>query len=79
MALMRYFQSDVLVEIKNIIIQMPDYEIANGFLKECSKGERLKLQELLTLYYEVKESLSVQSALVSVEPPDNEVIFESDK
>ena len=39
MALIHYFQSDVLVEIKSIIIQMSDNELANGFLKECSKGE----------------------------------------
>ena len=37
-ALMRYFQSNVLVEIKNIVMQMA--ELANCFLKECSKGEQ---------------------------------------
>ena len=58
---------------------MPDNELANGFLKECSKGERLKHQELLPLYHEFKENLSVQSALVSLELADNEVIYESDK
>ena len=52
---------------------------ANGFLKECIKGEQFKYQELLAFYYEVKESLSVQSALVSVEPGDKEIIFESDE
>ena len=55
MALIHYFQSDVLVKIKSIIIQMPDNELANGILKECSKGERLKLQELLALYYGLKK------------------------
>ena len=76
---MNHFQSNFLVQIKNITIQMPDNKLANGFLKECNKGERLKHQELLALYYEVKESLSVQSALVLVEPIDNAVIFKSDK
>ena len=50
---------------------MPDNELANNFMKECIKGERLKHQELVAFYYEVKESLSVQSALVSVEPADD--------
>ena len=58
---------------------MPDNELANNFMKECIKRERLKHQELVAFYYEVKESLSVQSALVSVEPADNEMIFESDE
>ena len=58
---------------------MSDNELANGFLKECSKGEQSKHQALLALYYEVKESLSVQSALLSVEPANNDVIFESDE
>ena len=65
MVLMHYFQSNDLVEIKNITIQIPDNELANGFLKEFSKGQRLKHQKLLALHYEVKESLSVQNALVS--------------
>ena len=65
MVLMHYFQSNDLVEIKNITIQIPDDELANGFLKEFSKGQRLKHQGLLALYYEVKESLPVQNALVS--------------
>ena len=65
MVLMHYFQSNDLVEIKNITIQIPDNELANGFLKEFSKGQRLKHQGLLALYYKVKESLSVQNALVS--------------
>ena len=65
MVLIHYFQSNDLVEIKNITIQIPDNELANGFLKEFSKGQRLKHQGLLALYYEVKESLSVQNALVS--------------
>ena len=65
MVLMHYFQSNDLVEIKNITIQIPDNELANSFLKEFSKGQRLKHQGLLALYYEVKESLSVQNALVS--------------
>ena len=65
MVLMHYFQSNDLVEIKNITIKIPDNELANGFLKEFSKGQRLKHQGLLALYYEVKESLSVQNALVS--------------
>ena len=76
-ALMHYFQSNVLVKIKNIVIQMA--ELANCFLKECSKGEQSNHQELLALYYEVKESLSIQNALFLVEPADNEVIFKSDK
>ena len=76
---MHYFQSNDLVEIKNITIQIPENELANGFLKEFCKGQRLKHQELLALYYEVKESLSAQSALVLVEPADNAVIFKSDK
>ena len=71
-------KSDILSKIKNIIVQMPDNELANSFMKECIKGERLKHQELVGSYYEVKESLSVQSALVAVEPADNEIIFESD-
>ena len=79
MVLMHYFQSNDLVEIKNITIQIPENELANGFLKEFCKGQRLKHQELLALYYEVKESLSAQSALVLVEPGDNAVIFKSDK
>ena len=79
MVLMHYFQSNDLVEIKNITIQIPENELANGFLKEFCKGQRLKHQELLALYYEVKESLSAQSALVLVEPADNAVIFKSDK
>ena len=37
-ALMHYFQSNVLVEIKNIVMQMA--ELANCFLKEYSKGEQ---------------------------------------
>ena len=71
-------KSDILSKIKNIIVQMPDNELANSFMKECIKGERLKHQELVGLHCEVKESLSAQSALVSVEPADNEIIFESD-
>ena len=59
MVLLHYFQSNDLVEIKNINIQIPDNELANGFLKEFSKG-----QELLALYFEVKEILSVQNTLV---------------
>ena len=35
---------------------MPDNELANSFMKECIKGERLKHQGLLALYYEVKQS-----------------------
>ena len=35
---------------------MPDNELANSFMKECIKGEQLKHQELLALYYEIKES-----------------------
>ena len=65
MVLMHYFQSNDLIKIKNSTIQIPDNELANGFLKEFSKGQRLKHQELLALYYEVKESLPVQNALVS--------------
>ena len=42
--LLHYFQSNDLVEIKNITIQIPDDELANGFLKEFSKGQRLKHQ-----------------------------------
>ena len=59
-------------------IQVPDNELENNFLKECSKGEHLKHQELLAFYYEVKESLSAQSTLVLVEPADTEVTFKSD-
>ena len=59
MVLLHYFQSNDLVEIKNINIQIPDNELANGFLKEFSKG-----QELLALYFEVKEILFVQNTLV---------------
>ena len=59
MVLLHYFQSNDLVEIKNINIQIPDNELANGFLKEFSKG-----QELLALNFEVKEILSVQNTLV---------------
>ena len=65
MVLMQYFQSNDLVEIKNITIQIPENELANGFLKEFCKGQQLKHQELLALYYEVKESLLVQNTLVS--------------
>ena len=35
-------KSDITSEIKNIIVQMPDNELANSFMKECIKGERLK-------------------------------------
>ena len=42
MVLMHYFQSNDLVKIKNITIQIPDNELANSFLKEFSKGLRLK-------------------------------------
>ena len=72
-------KSNILSKIKNIIVQMPDNELANSFMKECIKGEQLKHQELLALYYEIKESLSVQSTLVLAEPADNEIIFESDE
>ena len=61
---------------------MPDNELANSFMQEYIKGERLKHQGLLALYCEVKESyLHSHSycALVSVEPVDNEIIFESDE
>ena len=42
MVLMQYFQSNDLVEIKNITIQIPDNEFANSFLKAFSKGQQLK-------------------------------------
>ena len=42
MVLMQYFQSNDLVEIKNITIQIPDNELAYSFLKVFSKGQRLK-------------------------------------
>ena len=42
MVLMHYFQSNDLVEIKNITIQIPDNELANSFLKAFSKGQQLK-------------------------------------
>ena len=58
---------------------MPDNELANSFMKECIKGERLKHEEIVAFYYGIKQSLSVQSALVSVQPADNEIIFDSDE
>ena len=57
---------------------MPDNDLASAFQKDCTKGERLKDHELVSLYCEVKESLTLQNALTSVEPTDGEVIFESD-
>ena len=57
---------------------MPDNDLASAFQKDCAKGERLKHHELVSLYYEVKESLTLQNALTSVEPADGEVTFESD-
>ena len=67
MVLMHYFQSNDLVEIKNITIQIPDNELANSFLKEFSKGQRLK------------KVCTECIGLTLVEPADNEVIFKSDK
>ena len=53
-------------------------DLASAFQKDCAKGERLKHHKLVSLYYEVKESLTLQHALILVEPGDGEVIFESD-
>ena len=47
MALMHYFYSNDLVKMKNITIQIPDNELANGFLKEFSKEQRLKHQHYI--------------------------------
>ena len=47
MVFKHYFQSNVLVEIKNITIQITENELANNFLKEFSKEEQFKHQELL--------------------------------
>ena len=56
---------------------MPDNDLASAFQKDCAKAERLKHHKLVSLYYEVKESLTLQNALTLVEPADGEVIFES--
>ena len=71
-------KSEIVAEIKKNVAEMPDNDLASAFQKDCAKGERLKHHELVSLYCEVKESLTLQNALTSVEPTDGEVIFESD-
>ena len=53
-------------------------DLASAFQKDCAKEERFKHHKLVSLYSEVKESLTLQHALILVEPADGEVIFESD-
>ena len=63
--------------MKNITIQIPDNELANGFLKEFSKEQRLKHQHYIMKLKKVCLYRTVGLALV--EPADDKVIFKSDK
>ena len=49
---------------------MPDSEVRDSYLKDSKRWDRIKQKDLVSLYYEVKQSLDLQLVLSSVEPAD---------
>ena len=50
---------------------MPDSEVRDSYLKDCKRWDRIKQKDLVSLYYEMKQSLDLQRALSSIEPADD--------
>ena len=46
-------------------------EVRDSYLKDRKRWDRIKQKDLVSLYYEVKQSLDLQRALSSVEPADD--------
>ena len=58
-------------EIAKLVSEMPDSEVRDSYLKDSKRWDRIKQKDLVSLYYEVKQSLDLQLALSSIEPADD--------
>ena len=50
---------------------MPVSEVCDSYLKDSNRSDRIKQKDLVSLCYEVKQSLDLQLALSSIEPVDD--------
>ena len=50
---------------------MPDREVRDSYLKDRKRWDRIKQKDLVSVYYEMKQSLDLQPGLSSVEPADD--------
>ena len=64
-------EDDIAAEIAKLVSEMPDSEVRDSYLKDSKRWDRIKQKDLVSLYYEVKQSLDLQLALSSIEPADD--------
>ena len=64
-------KDDIAAEIAKLVSEMPDSEVRDSYLKDSKRWDRIKQKDLVSLYYEVKQSLHLQRALSSIEPADD--------
>ena len=64
-------KDDIAAEIAKLVSEMPDSEVRDSYLKDSKRWDRIKQKDLVSLYYEVKQSLHLQLALSSIEPADD--------
>ena len=62
---------DIVAEITKLVSEMPDSKVRDSYLKDSKWWDRINQKDLVSLYYEVKQSLYLQLALSSVEPADD--------
>ena len=64
-------KDDIAAEIAKLVSETPDSEVRDSYLKDSKRWDRIKQKDLVSLYYEVKQSLHLQRALSSIEPADD--------
>ena len=64
-------KDDIAGEIAKLVSEMPESEVRDSYLKDRKRWDRIKQKDLVSLYYEVKQSLDLQRALSSIEPADD--------
>ena len=64
-------KDDIATEIVKLVSEMPVSEVCDSYLKDSNRSDRIKQKDLVSLCYEVKQSLDLQLALSSIEPVDD--------
>ena len=54
-------KDDIVAEIAKLVSEMPDSEVRDSYLKDSKRWDRIKQKDLVSLYYEVKQSLDFNS------------------
>ena len=53
-------KDEIAAEIPKLVSEVPDSEVPDSYLKGSKRWDRIKQEDLVSLYYEVKQSLDLQ-------------------